>query len=355
MTCALQSLCWRMRKMINAVYRLVEPRRFEIAFEDINLFGGNVIVRPTNLSICNADMRYYLGTRDAKVLAEKLPMALIHEGVGRVVHDPTGTYKAGDFVVMVPNAPTQADDYIAENYLRSSKFCGSSMDGFLQEYVEISPKRLVKLPDGIDMNVAAFTEIVSVSVHAISRFDKIAHARREVIGVWGDGNLGYITSLFLKYNFPQSEIVVFGTIREKLADFTFADRTYLVNEVPDDFTMDHAFECVGGNGSPIAIEQIIGLIKPEGTISILGVSEYPVSVNTRMILEKGLRLFGSSRSGAADFRRTVDMYSQHPEITDYLGNLISSVNVVRTTTDIKNAFEKDTQKSFGKTIMKWEE
>ena len=41
----------------------------------------------------------------------------------------------------------------------------------------------------------------------------------------------------------------------------------------------------------------------------------------------------------------------YPEITDYLGNLISSVNVVRTTTDIKRAFEKDTQKSFGKTIM----
>ena len=188
--------------MINTVYRLVAPRRFEIAFEDINLFGENAIVRPTYLSICNADMRYYLGTRDAKVLAEKLPMALIHEGVGEVFLDPTGTFKTGDKVVMVPNAPVEKDEFIAENYLRSSKFCGSSMDGFLQEFVEISPKRLVKLPDDIDMTVAAFTEIVSVSVHAISRFDKIAHARRNTISVWGDGNLGYITSVFLKYHFP---------------------------------------------------------------------------------------------------------------------------------------------------------
>ncbi len=38
--------------MINTVYRLVAPRRFEIAFEDIDLFGDNAIVRPTNLSIC---------------------------------------------------------------------------------------------------------------------------------------------------------------------------------------------------------------------------------------------------------------------------------------------------------------
>ena len=31
--------------MINTVYRLVAPRRFEIAFEDINLFGENAIVK----------------------------------------------------------------------------------------------------------------------------------------------------------------------------------------------------------------------------------------------------------------------------------------------------------------------
>lgn len=341
--------------MINTVYRLVAPRRFEVAFEDVDLFSGEALVRPTNLSICNADMRYYLGTRDAKVLAEKLPMALIHEGIGEVVFDSTNTFQSGDLVVMVPNCPVDEDDYIGENYLRSSKFCGSSMDGLLQEYVPISPKRLVKLPQNIDRNVAAFTEIVSVSVHAITRFDKISHARREVIGVWGDGNLGYITSLFLKYMFPQSKIVVFGTQQEKLADFTFADETHLVNEVPEGFTMDHAFECVGGNGSPIAIEQIIDLIKPEATISILGVSEYPVPINTRMILEKGLRVFGSSRSGVEDFQKTVDMYVKHPEIIDYLGNLVSSVHVVRTTKDIQAAFEKDTQKAFGKVIMQWEE
>ncbi len=339
--------------MINTVYRLAEPRRFEIAFEDINPFGQNVIVRPTHLSICNADMRYYLGTRDPKVLAEKLPMALIHEGAGEVVYDATGTFSAGQKVVMVPNMPAETDEFIAENYLRSSKFCGSSMDGFLQEYVEISPKRLVLLPENINMCAAAFTEIVSVSVHAISRFDSIAHGRREKIGVWGDGNLGYITSLFLKKLYPDSKIYVFGKTAEKLADFTFADETFTINNVPDDLQLDHAFECVGGGGSPVAIEQIIGTVKPEATVAIMGVSEYPVPINTRMILEKGLRFFGSSRSGVKDFEKTVEMYRKSPEITDYLGNLISSVNEIRSIADIKAAFEKDARKSFGKTIMKW--
>lgn len=338
--------------MINTVYRLCAPRRFEIAFSDVDVTEG-VIVRPTHLSICNADQRYYQGTRDIKVLKEKLPMALIHEGIGQVVFDNSGQFTPGDRVVMVPNIPTETDDYIAENYLRSSKFCGSSADGFMQEYYQLAPERLVKLPEGIDPDVAAFTELVSVSTHAITRFKAIAHNRRETIGVWGDGNLAFITSLLLKKSLPHSKICVFGINREKLSDFSFADGTYLTTEIPAELQLDHAFECVGGNGSPVAIEQIIGVIRPEGTISILGVSEYPIAVNTRMILEKGLRLFGTSRSGQADFRRTVELYKEYPEIPIYLSRLVSSTVEINKFADIKEAFETDIKKAFGKTILHW--
>lgn len=340
--------------MINTVYRLAAPRRFEIAFEDINLFGNEVIVRPTHLSICNADMRYYLGSRDAAILAEKLPMALIHEGVGEVLSDPTGTFKIKEKVALVPNVPFETDPYIAENYLRTSNFCGSSMDGFMQEFVALSPQRLVSLPDDMNMNVGAFMEIISVAMHAITRFGKISHERRDVIAVWGDGNLSYIVSLFLKKVYSSSKICVFGLSEDKLADFTFADETYKTTDIPKNLVIDHAFECVGGNGSPVAIEQIIDLIRPEGTISILGVSEYPVPVNTRMILEKGLFVFGSSRSGVSDFQKTADIFREHPDIVACLNNLVSSVICVRTIKDMKEAFEKDTHKEFGKTIMKWE-
>ena len=86
------------------------------------MYKRQVIVRPTYLSICNADQRYYQGLRDAEILRKKLPMALIHEAIGEVVRDPSGNFKTGDLVVMVPNTPVEEDDIIAENYLRSSKF-----------------------------------------------------------------------------------------------------------------------------------------------------------------------------------------------------------------------------------------
>lgn len=339
--------------MLNTVYRLVAPRRFEVEFNDIDLHSGQIIVRPTHLSICHADQRYYQGSRPAEVMKQKLPMALIHEGIGDVVYDPTGTFKSGDSVIMIPNTPVEEDDVIAENYLRSSKFRASGFDGFMQEHVALAPDRVVPLDPSIDKVVAAFTELVSVSVHAVRRFDMIAHKRRNVVGIWGDGNLGYITAIFFKAMFPDTKLYILGVDQEKLSQFSFADETFSVTDIPTDLLIDHAFECVGGDASQKAINQIIDHIQPEGTISILGVSEYPVPINTRMVLEKGLRIFGSSRSGRADFLKTVELYQKHPEIVGYLSNIVGAQIEVRTIADMSKAFETDIHKSIGKTIMIW--
>ena len=340
--------------MHNCVYRLVAPRVFEPVQVDVSASSSCVYVRPTHLSICNADVRYYRGARSAQVLAEKLPMALIHEAIGRVVSDPTETFEVGSKVVMLPNAPCETDEVIAENYLRSSKFCGSGFDGFMQELVALPPQRVVALPDSISMEVAAFTELVSVAVHAVTRFDSIAHSRRARVGVWGDGNLGFIVSLLLKTWFPDMHVCVFGRNSYKMNDFTFVDETHLSYSVtPGTGSLDHAFECCGCEGSVAAIDQIIDMVKPEATVSLLGVSENPVSINTRMVLEKGLRLFGSSRSGRSDFIKVVSLYDQHPEIPGYLESLVDSVFDVRTIADMSSAFEADLRKSAGKTIMKW--
>lgn len=340
--------------MLNAVYQLKKPRQFDLVFKDITFDDKHAVVRPTHLSICNADQRYYQGKRSEEILRKKLPMALIHEGIGKVVYDPSHQFEIGDYVVMIPNQPSETDDVIAENYLRSSAFCASGIDGFMQEYVKILPERLVRLPKDINLSVAAFTEFVSVSLHAIRRFDKTAHSKREAVGVWGDGNLGYTTSLLLKSLYPELQVYVIGLDSSKLNDFTFTDGTYLVNEIPEDFTMDHAFECVGGNGAPKAINQIIDLINPEGTIAILGVTEDYAPIDTRMVLEKGLRIIGSSRSGRKDFVDLVDLYEKKPEIVEYLENIVGEQITIREIRDIARAFEKDIHKLIGKTIMVWD-
>lgn len=339
--------------MINTVYRLVAPGMIDVACTEPDL-RHSLLLRPEYLSICKADQRYYLGNRSRAALKAKLPMALIHECVARVVYDPTGTYAPGTIVVPVPTVPTETDDVIAENYLPSSHFCSSGYDGFLRDYIDFDPARVVPVPDEIDLKVASFTELISVAVHAVSRFDRFAHRRRDSVGIWGDGNVGFITALMLKATHPETKIYVFGTVYEKLNYFTFADGAYHVDHVPAGLQVDHAFECVGGEGSRPAIAQIIDHIRPEGVIGLMGVSESPVSINTRMVLEKGLQLFGSSRSGLADFQRTIELLHTQPKLVGYLENIIGGVVDVRTIADIHAAFAQDISRNFGKTVMKWD-
>lgn len=338
--------------MINQSYRLTSPRVIKAEMIDEVLKEEDIIVRPTYLAICAADMRYYTGSRDKNALKKKLPMALIHEAVGQVLYDPKGKLPYGTKVVLIPNTPTEKDPIIKENYLRSSKFKSSGIDGFMQSFVLINRNRVIPY-ENIDEKTAVLLEVMSVGMNAVSKFEKTAHARRDVIGVWGDGNVGYALSVILKNLYPASKLIVFGAIKEKLDYFSFADETYLVSdEAIENIKVDHAFECVGGRYAEDAINQIIDCINPEGTISLMGVSEHKVPINTRMVLEKGLSLLGNSRSSYEDFDRCIKLL-EDKKVARTMAKIISDEVVVKTIKDMTDAFDKDSNNAF-KTVMKWE-
>ncbi|WP_460994174.1 zinc-binding dehydrogenase, partial [Staphylococcus aureus] len=90
--------------------------------------------------------------------------------------------------------------------------------------------------------------------------------------------------------------------------FSFVDDLFSVTQLPADLKIDHAFECVGGEGSQVALQQLVEHISSAGSIALLGVSELPALVNTRSVLEKGLTLIGSSRCGSKDSEQVVDLY-----------------------------------------------
>ena len=336
--------------MINEVIKLVAPRRMEVFFEEENIQEDSVVVRPSYLSICAADQRYYTGSRSKEILDKKLPMSLIHEAVGEVLYDPKNKFQRGDRVVLIPNTPFEKDEVIKENYLRTSKFRASGYDGFLQNVLLMRRDRIIDIKN-IDFHVSSLLEPVSITINAIEEFMKNSHPRRETIGVWGCGSIGYLTALMLKKYLPKSKIIVFGTDEEKLSYFSFADETVLINKVPENLKIDHAFECVGGKNSEEAVQQIINLINPQGCISLLGVSENRILVETRMVLEKGLKLIGNSRSSYDDFYKSIEIM-QDKKIQDYIENIIVDTVEVNNVNDIYKAFDLDLNNNF-KTVMKW--
>jgi ribitol-5-phosphate 2-dehydrogenase len=335
--------------LINNVYQLVGTRTLIAKFEDISL-GEQVIVRPDYLAICHADQRYYLGQRDHAVLAKKLPMAPIHEATGTVIHDPSKTHAVGQRVVLIPNiaGDTRAGAY--ENYAPGSGFRSSGHDGFLSELVSLPADRVVAV-EAVAPEVAAVTEFVSVAVHAVTRFDELAHRVRARLAVIGDGSMAYTVASVLRERFPTSQIIVFGRHPEKLALFSFVDEVYYSDTVPAGIAFDHAFECTGGQGSAPALDVLIEHSNPQGSIVMLGVSEQPVPINTRMVLEKGLVLVGCSRSGRTDFERAAGLLEQ-PQFQQRIRQIVYLDEPVHTVADIKRVFANDLLTPF-KTVFEW--
>lgn len=337
--------------MINEIYRLIAAKQIQIDFEDETVHD-EVIVRPTYLSICAADQRYYTGKRGLQAMKTKLPMALIHEGVGQVLFDSKNEFQPGTKVVMIPNTPTEEKKGIRENYLRSSRFRASGYDGFMQSFVVVRRDRIIPY-SGINDRIAVMAELLSVAFNAVHEFQHTANENKVGIGIWGNGSLGFLTALVLRKTYPDAKIYIMGTRQEKSDYFSFVDDTFSIYHLPDQLKIDHAFECVGGQASEDAINQIIDVIEPQGTISLMGVSENKVAVNTRMVLEKGLTLIGNSRSGYKDFDDAIRFMRTHEDVRHYIASIISKEVVVHNVEDIHYAFDEDLKNDF-KTIMKWE-
>jgi len=316
--------------VINRIYRLTAPKVFSVEYEDMRSQDG-VLLKPTYMSVCRADQRYYLGERPADVLKKKLPMALIHEAAAEVIYDPQGCFERGEQVVMIPNVPPKdfAGGEIYENYAEGSSFLSSGVDGFLREYLYMPHDRIVSVK-GVSGHIASSAELLSVCVHAVERMMRISHSKRTSIGVWGDGSVAYFLCVVLKKLLPDSKITVVGKSFSKLAYFSFCDCVYDAGDIPADFSVDHAFECCGGEGSSFALDDIIKYIKPQGCVLLMGVSENKVPILTRMVLEKGLVLVGSSRSGREDFVSAAeimaDRKAQHrlERVTDFFGEVRST-------------------------------
>ena len=335
--------------MIKQLLRLVRPGLFLPSFEIEKYSKEKILIQPVWLSICAADQRYFQGNRPLEVLRKKLPMALFHEAVGRVLDDPSGEIKRGTYCVLLPGGIDSQEN--KSNYKKGSFFRSSNADGFCQEILYMSKEELIPIYDN-NAEIYVFTELMSVCCQAIRRLEEVTNIYDGIkIGIWGDGAMGYIMALTLSNIYPKVHLFVFGKHDDKLSLFSFVEKQININSVENNISIDIGIECVGGIGSQTAIAQIIECINPTGSILLMGVSETSVVVNTRMILEKGLNLIGTSRSTRKDFEMAVDII--HKEYNkNALMKIISCENDVYSATDMMDIFTHDKSLPF-KTIVRF--
>ena len=131
-----------------------------------------------------------------------------------------------------------------------------------------------------------------------------------------------------------------------------ANATYLAGNLPENFSVDYAFECAGGEGSVSAINEIVEVIKPQGVLTLMGVTENPVGIATRTVLEKGLTLVGSSRSGRLDFEKAASLWEKD-SFCARISRIIFEDSPVRDVDGIHRVFGNDLSSTF-KTAFSWE-
>jgi Threonine dehydrogenase and related Zn-dependent dehydrogenases len=348
-------------------YRLIEPGKFKETVIEHKVKEGEVVVQPILASICHADLRYYTGKRRKEALNQKLPMALFHEGIGEVVISKDEFIQVGQKVAIVPSIPgyrleqKKKEDCcescrrnVADNYCKTGVFLGSGYDGIGQEFLVLPSENVVPIPEKLKDEIAVLAELCSVSLHALNHL-KEEDFHKGKIAVFGDGPVGYLTAAMLYHYFhiPKSQLLVFGAVEEKLNQFDFAT-VHLVNDFPflEAKGVTVAIECTGGKFSESAINQAIDLLEPEGKLILMGVTEQCVPINTRDVLEKGLQLYGSSRSSSEDFKTLMQAFLNE-DYQKTLSKLIPEKSIaIRNAEDLKKAMDEAAEhKGWKKTYL----
>ena len=345
--------------MLITTYKVTAPNVIEEFVEDISVSKGQALVKVDTLAICKADIRYFLGLRSKAVLDHKYPLTPIHEAVGYIVKDYTGCFKKGDKVILVPNYVDKSkcvdciherckEEALGENYCPYATFLSSTKDGFLKPFFAGNEKNLVKIDDSIPMNIAVWSELLSVGLAGCRRLGIKPHQK---LAIFGDGIMAYLVYLVLIYMY-EADVTVYGIDEDKMKCFKKAKTTTFSRG--NKLYFDTLIECVGGKYAPDAINNMIDIATIGADLLLMGVTEDLAGINTRKVLEKGLCIKGVTRSSYNDFVK-VSKLLENKELQSDLKDIVLSETTINNISDIYHTYEKEISntKVIGKNLLRF--
>jgi NAD+-dependent secondary alcohol dehydrogenase Adh1 len=155
-----------------------------------------VLIKIEGAGVCATDLHAIDGEMEPAGVT--LPLVLGHENAGRVaaVGDLVSTVAVGDAVLVCPPhtcglcvACRRGRDMMCEQH----QFTGLTMDGGFAEYVVVSERSVVKLPDGLDpVDVAPYSDAGITAYHAVKRLAHLVVPGSTIValGIGGVGHVG---------------------------------------------------------------------------------------------------------------------------------------------------------------------
>lgn len=240
---------------------------------------GEVLVKIMAALTCGTDVKTF--RRGHPVLIKSVPSGFGHEfsGVVAKLGEGVTNFKVGDRVVAANSAPCGECFFCKKgqyNLCENLQFLNGAYAEYITIPARIVKKNMIKLPDDLSFEEAAFTEPLANVVHGAERTDIKAG---QSVGIIGIGPIGL---MFAKYaKLKGARVIVGGRNELKLRlakEFADVDEvvdlknTENVEEVFKNFSdegrgLDVAIECVG---LPEIWEQTFSLVRAGGTVHFFG-------------------------------------------------------------------------------------
>ena len=294
--------------------------------------------------ICGTDLHFYRGSFPSP--AGVLPG---HEVGGRIdlpgegVELAEGTAVAVEPLVVCGHCPHCLTGHY--NRCPRRRLLGLSGRGGLADYMVAPANALYPLPDGVPAEAGALVEPIAVCVRG-TRLARVGLGHG--VAVLGSGTIGLISILTAR---AAGAARVYATARypvqaeralELGADAVFESAADAAGELGSD-AVDAVIETVGGSAPTLS--EAVRLVRPGGTVSMLGVFDGDTPLPALDFSAKELTLVGSNcygRSGArSDFAIAVQL------LADQFDTFRALVTHRFPLEEINRAFETAADKSTG--------
>ncbi|MBN1185327.1 MAG: alcohol dehydrogenase catalytic domain-containing protein [Bacteroidales bacterium] len=244
---------------------------------------NDVLIKMKVVAVCGSDIHYYTdGKIGSKVVNYPFPVG--HECAGIV--EKTGKavtkVKPGDRIAIEPAISCGVCDQCINgrpHTCRSLRFlgCPGQAEGSMAEYIVMPEECCFPIPDHMSLDEAALSEPLSIGVYAVKRSIPMQDAK---IGILGYGPIGMSVMLAAKSKGGKNFYVT-DKIDERLNIATKEGAMIASNRVKEDsiekildaepLGMDVVFECCGQQET---LEDAIALLKPGGTVMIIGIPSF---------------------------------------------------------------------------------
>ena len=257
--------------------------------EDPQPGPGEVVVRVRACGVCGSDLHFYHGTFPA---ASGVPPGHEYAGEVAALGDGVNGFVLGDRVAVEPLQYCRDCAYCrtGQYHLCRKRVLIGGAPGGMAEYVPVPAYGLYRLPEPLDFEMGALTEPLAVAVHGLHIVNL---AMGDKVLVMGSGTIGLLSVLAARAAGAGEIIATYRHDHQGEAALA-AGATRVVKDGEtgglEREGIDVIVETVGGVAPTLS--QALGIVRPGGRISVLGLFTQPSQINALGLMLKEARIVG---------------------------------------------------------------